>query len=481
MSSFQEDKMVLRQLFATSVNSVLPHVRLGQLLKFEAGILSIEGKKRYKIEKPVKIVGFGKAVIGMAAELQRILGQDSIGKMVLSVPYGICDQLKSSGQEIQRPKSQKGFELYEGAKDNIPDENALEAAKEISKTVENLNENDLVIVLVSGGGSALLPAPKPPLSLDLKAETIRKLSNKGATIQEMNMMRIQLSTLKGGKLASKAHPGQVLGFILSDIIGDPLEFISSGPTVLQNNLVPGLDILKKYQIEPNPAILDALQTQENLKINENIENILIGNNKIALEACLNHAKSENLQAFVISNEIIGEAKIVGGIFGTLAYELSQENPNFNSIKELFSQLGVNSDISDKILKSKNLSSGPLCLISGGETTVKVTGPGRGGRNLELVLSTLIKYHELLEKSEKSRKITFLSGGTDGIDGPTDVAGAICDENLVKEALEKGLNPQEYLENNDSYNFFQKLNGGKNFLKTGHTGTNVMDIQLLIPY
>ena len=201
--------MIARQLFFKSTNSVLPNVRIRQLLKFDGkNKLKVDGIDRvfHIPQDGCHVVGFGKAVIGMAAELQRILKPENIQKMVLSVPYGISSQLISSGQKNQIPCPQPGLFLNEGAKNNIPDSNSLKTSQMISETVSDLKSSDLVIVLVSGGGSALLPAPKPPLTLEEKAKLTAKLSKAGASIQELNSVRIQLSQLKGGKLARKAQP-----------------------------------------------------------------------------------------------------------------------------------------------------------------------------------------------------------------------------------------------------------------------------------
>ena len=201
-----DPEMALRHIFQAATKSVLPHTRIRNLLKIHENQLEIQDQV-YEIPKQgVTIVGFGKAVIGMAAQLQRQLSPEQIKLAILSVPHGISSQLISSGQKIQIPCPQPGLFLNEGAKNNIPDSNSLKTSQMISETVSDLKSSDLVIVLVSGGGSALLPAPKPPLTLEEKAKLTAKLSKAGASIQELNSVRIQLSQLKGGKLAVKAQP-----------------------------------------------------------------------------------------------------------------------------------------------------------------------------------------------------------------------------------------------------------------------------------
>lgn len=476
-------EMFVRQLFAQATSSVLPHVRLQKLLRFDSKdrILHVESGKSYALKSDgCIVVGFGKAVIGMAAELQRILGNQNISKMILSVPVGITCQVPP----IQLPKLDSKVSLIEGAKDNIPDLNSLKAAKMISDSLDHLSAQDLVIVLVSGGGSALLPAPKDPLSLEDKAKITKELSRSGASIQELNQVRIQLSSLKGGKLAAKCKPANVLGLILSDIIDDPLELISSGPTVL-NDLkdVSAYGIISKYGIEVSPEIKKVLDTPSDLnesvlEFKERVGNVLIGNNRIALKTCLNHAKSQGFSSFELTHQLSGEARQVGAAFGALAFYLCQENRDLIIIENLINgELKLNID---KEIIGKMVNQRPICLVAGGETTVKVTGNGKGGRNQEMVLAALIKYHELSKMNAKTNgKFTFLSAGTDGIDGPTDVAGAVCDQDTCLQALEQGLDPLSFLEINDSYNFFKSLSKGQNFIKTGHTGTNVMDLQILI--
>ena len=488
------DAMIARQLFAKGVNSVLPHVRLKQMLQFDGkNIIKVQGVDQEFVvpNEGCHVVGFGKAVIGMAAELQRILKPENIQKMILSVPHGISDQLRSSGQHIQLPVPQPGLTLNEGAKGNIPDDIALKSSKMILKSITDLKASDLVIVLISGGGSALLPAPKPPLCLNDKAKLTAELSKAGASIQELNSVRIQLSELKGGKLARKAQPAQVLGFILSDIIGDPLELISSGPTIIPKEIanISVLDILKKYNIAAEVCIQKAFKTNTNVDLNvskfsENVVNVLIGSNKIALEACRENAIDENFETYVLSHELDGEAKLVGGCYGTLAFLASHDKAtcNLDEIKTMLENLKVKDESVKTSIMNCIENDKPLCLISGGETTVKVNGNGKGGRNQEMVLAAMIKYQELVSKHENlSRKaeFNFLSAGTDGIDGPTDAAGALAYHEMISEYQKQGLDPYEYLNNNDSYSFFKNLGNGKDLIITGHTGTNVMDLQILL--
>ena len=407
--SSEDDIMIARQLFSKGTLSVLPHVRLRQVLQFQDNVLQVEGGRKYTFPKQgCHVVGFGKAVIGMAAELQRIVGSDNISKLILSVPVDICDDLSASGQKIQLPKPQKGLTLIEGAKNNIPDKNALKASQLINETASHLKEGDLLIVLISGGGSALLPAPKPPLSLEEKARLTASLSKAGASIQELNAVRIQLSSLKGGKLAQKAYPAQVLAFILSDIIGDPLHLISSGPTILQKpeTEFSALNLLKKYNIEASQNVLKAINdiTDEKLESDDFVENILLANNEIALESVKDNAHVLGMNSTILTSSLAGEAKFVGGLFGALAFYCSRSNPNISKIKEILEDLKIPDIISEKVVSDLQNFEKTICLISGGETIVKVKGTGRGGRNQEMVLASMIKYHELESQETSTEKV-----------------------------------------------------------------------------
>ncbi len=484
-------------MFSKATEAVLPHVRLRKLVKRSAANkLSIDGDD-YDIPKDgVKIVGFGKAVLGMAAEMQRILSEDKIKKTVVSVPKGICDNLSLSGQVDQLPPPrQKGLFLLEGAKDNIPDHDSLKAAKMIEETAKSLKSaDDLLIVLISGGGSALLPAPIPPVTLEEKAKLTKQLSNAGASIQGLNAVRIQLSSLKGGKLAQLARPAKVVSLIISDIIGDPIDLISSGPTLQQDKPLPKIEtILKKYSIEAPPQVAkflansaDESHKSNNCIIKEcvpNVKNIVIANNEVALEAAVSEAMKEDFNVKIMTKKLSGEAKTVGCHFGKLAFHASHVNPEIDLISDLLRKLMVDEDDIDEILDWIQNLKKPLCLIAGGETTVRVHGSGRGGRNQEMVLSAMLEYHVQKSSRPQSKprraEINFLSAGTDGIDGPTDAAGAVADQGLIMDARQQGLDPDGFLANNDSNTFFNLFSNGRCLIKPGHTGTNVMDLQILL--
>ena len=293
-----------------------------------------------------------------------------------------------------------------------------------------------------------------------------------------------MSNLKGGKLGHLAKPAQVVCLILSDIIGDPLELISSGPTVLMPELPKAQDILQKYNIPIEDKVKSVLEKSQKFKIEHlnNVTNVLIGSNKIALDVCSDLANLKGFKVFQLTSELTGEAKLVGSWFAQLLFQLCHENPDVSKIRDLFIKLKTNNEnIAEKVIEDLKANN-PICLLAGGETTVEVRGPGVGGRNQEMALSVMIEYHLLKsqQKDAKERaKMSFLSAGTDGIDGPTEAAGAVVDQDSCVQARSLGLDPLIFLQNNDSNTFFKFLNNGQNLIVTGHTGTNVMDLQIML--
>ena len=461
-----ETEMALIRIFKEAINSVLPHNRIKSLLKIHENQLKLQNQI-YEIPKNgVTIVGFGKAVIGMAAELQRQLKPEQIKVAILSVPHGIQDCL----QPDQIPQASEKFKIFQGAKNNIPDEAAMKTATKIKETIEKLtSEEDLLMVLVSGGGSALLPLPIDPLNLEDKIQVTKKLSSKGANIQELNSVRIHLSDLKGGKLAQKSK-AKVLSLILSDIIDDPIELISSGPTVEPKNLQNPIEIIEKYDLKIKPEIIKKLKQKQTIGHLDHVQNVLIGNNKIALKTGLEEATKSNFQSFILTSRLSGEAKLVGEYFANLAFNAKIQD--YVKVKDFLRKLQTEPGMINDIIDALKSSGKPVCLITGGETIVKVIGSGKGGRNQEMVLSFFLEFSRLCP----NQKSTFLSAGTDGIDGPTDAAGAIVSTPIINA---ESLNLMEYLSNNDSYSFFERFQNGQNLIKIGHTGTNVMDIQMLL--
>jgi len=386
-------------------------------------------------------VGFGKASPSMAAAFAESLG-DLIDSGMVITKYG--HSLAPAPGRIAVCE----------AGHPVPDSNGLRASEELIGLARAADERTLIVTLISGGGSALLVAPQDGISLADKQRTTSLLLQAGADISELNTVRKHLSRVKGGRLAEVAFPATVVSLILSDVIGDRLDVIASGPTAADpTTFGEALGILERYRLseEVPPPVMALLRRGNRGDLPETpkagspfldrVENIIVGSNRQALEAAARAARELGFTVEILSAELSGEAREVGRQLArqTLAAASS---------------------------KSRNAG---LCLLSGGETTVTVRGQGKGGRNMELALAFAIEI-------EGQPDITLLSAGTDGTDGPTDAAGAIVDGKTVARAREKGLDPREYLDNNDSYTFFKTCGG---LFITGATGTNVMDLQILV--
>jgi glycerate 2-kinase len=328
----------------------------------------------------------------------------------------------------------------------VPDARSLHAGQRVLEFVSSLNEDDTLVCLISGGGSALVTAPYVPLE-DLQTLTSLLLSS-GARIDEINTLRRQLDRVKGGGLA-RATKARIVSLILSDVIGNPLEAIASGPTVPDpTTKVDAIAILQKYKLEKEvpKSILDILLSVPSLalvkdgsgSIDGRVQNLIVGDNKLAALAALEQAEQEGFQAEILTNELQGEAREAGR---ELAHRLRAES-------------------------SKRTR--PFCLIAGGETTVTLRGKGKGGRNQELALSTVDELNGL-------ENVVLVALATDGDDGPTDAAGAVVTGESAQRAESLGLDVADSLSRNDSYPFFRALG---DLLQTGPTGTNVNDLIFL---
>ncbi len=388
------------------------------------------------------LVGFGKAASLMSKAIEDNFG-DLLSGGIIVTKYGHSTRGERKSKII----------TYE-AGHPLPDENGLKAAKEIVGVLKDADRNTLVICLISGGGSALLVAPYRDITLADKQEVTGMLLKAGADIYELNTVRKHISAVKGGRLAEAAQPAAIVSLILSDVMGDRLDMIASGPTAPDKTTYNDANnVLRKYKMEDSlPASVAEIidkgirglmpeTPKDGDPIFQRVRNIIIGSNKIATDAARKAAESLGYRTTVISNELRGEAAIV-------ARELARKAVDFK----------------------KTLAPGnKACLIAGGETTVTVRGNGKGGRNTELALVFGMEIKGL-------PGITFLSAGTDGTDGPTDAAGAFVDGQTVAKAAGAGVDAAEYLKNNDSYTFFSRTGG---LFITGPTGTNVMDIQIIL--
>lgn len=371
-----------------------------------------------------------------------------IGKAAIPMMDALADQIPLAGgfavTKFAPEGSPKPYPVIEGGHP-VPDVRSLEAGKRALRFVSSLYEDDTLVCLISGGGSALVTAPYVPLE-DLQALTSLLLSS-GAPIDEINILRRQLDRIKGGGLAGMTK-AKILSLILSDVIGNPLEAIASGPTVPDpTTKEDAMRILKKYELEGQvpDSILQFLESkssslelrQQSAGLNPG-QTIIIGDNKLAARAALQQAEREGFYAEILTNELRGEAREVG--------------------RELAFRLRVDSSARDR----------PFCLIAGGETTVTLTGNGKGGRNQELALSTV---HEL----RGLENVMLIALGTDGDDGPTDAAGAVATGESASRAESLGLDAEGSLSRNDAYPFFEALG---DLLKPGPTGTNVNDLVFL---
>ena len=334
----------------------------------------------------------------------------------------------------------------------LPNQKGIEASKSIIEYLKKTEENDLILVFISGGGSSLLPLPSDGLSLKNKIDINKKLLESGANIDEINCIRKHLSKIKGGNFLKFCYPSKVHSLILSDVVGDNLSSISSGLTVPDpSTFVDAKNILRKYGLwkkipkKISNHLLDGINSEKletpkaGNKIFKKSKNTLIGSNFKSLDEIKKRCVKKKLMAKIWKKNIEGDVKKIA----------------LNFIKDL------------KILKYKV----PIVLISGGETTVKISGNGLGGRNQEFALHFINFAYQYLP----NLKFTLLSAGTDGRDGPTDAAGAIVNHNSFNEIKKKGVNLNEELLNNNSYNVLKLINS---LIIINGTNTNVADIQLL---
>ncbi|XP_024271807.1 glycerate kinase isoform X1 [Oncorhynchus tshawytscha] len=485
--------MRAREVFASAIEAVQPDIVMRRGLERTGDTLLVNGRS-FTLKNNLHLVGFGKAVLGMAAEAERIVG-DHLVRGVISVPHGIQETIRQHGKDQMLLKDGSRITVMEGAKHNLPDADAQRAAECIKELVSTLTENDMLLVLISGGGSALLPAPVPPISLQEKQDVTRRLAGAGATIQELNSVRRALSILKGGGLAHCAHPAQVVALVLSDVIGDPLDLIASGPTVWTEVWPEEIwSILERYGLSSSlpVSVKEVLgrsaprweESGEQSDRAAHVLNAVIGSNSIALECAGRRARELGFRPVVLSPGVCGNVQSVSRLYGLLArFACSRDEPPPElpaEILKLGPETGVESwDLcrAMQVLgEGRGEGWGATCLLAGGEPTVQLTGKGRGGRNQELALRVGL---ELADMELPPKGPLFLSGGTDGQDGPTEAAGAVTDAGLGKEARAQGLDPDGFLVNNDSFTFFSRLSGGQRLLLPGLTGTNVMDVHMLL--
>lgn len=428
-------------IFQAGLKAVDPINAVNRHLHFRDHTLEIQGRTYHLPDYDgVYVIGMGKASAAMAQPIEELLG-DRLTAGIINVKYGHAVPLDAiKVNEAGHP---------------VPDEAGLRGTKQIIQLLQQTGENDLVICLLSGGGSALLPGPAEGITLEDKQQVTKRLLHCGATIHEINAVRKHISQVKGGRLARLASPSTLISLILSDVIGDHLDSIASGPTVPDESTFSDcLRILEMYNIKQRiPAlVMEHLEKGARGEIEETpkpgdpafrrTQNVIIGSNILAVQAAKQKAQELGYQSLILSTFIEGETKDVAKVHAAIAKE---------------------------ILSSGQPIERPACIISGGETTVTIRGQGLGGRNQEFALAAAIEISGLKE-------VVILSGGTDGTDGPTDAAGAMADGTTLHRARERGLEAERYLRENDSYHFFQPLG---DLLITGPTYTNVMDLRLVL--
>lgn len=449
-NSLRDDALAI---WTAAVDAVRSERLVQEAVTLDGDTLVVQGERFPLGKGRLLVVGAGKAGGGMAGGLETALGSFAEGRRDgwINVP---ADCVRDTGWIHLHAARPPGI--------NEPTAEAVAGTQEILNRVQSLSPEDLCLVLISGGGSALLCAPADGISLDDKVQITRRLSEAGASIDELNTVRRSLSNVKGGGLARACKAGRMIVLLISDVIGDPLETIASGPTVARSREELAEDAEKSREIIQR-LIPDAAAVPESVRralsrdystgiLSQNpqpanVAHCLLGNNRTALEAAAAAAKRLRYHVVDIRPEEQGEAAEVGRRLADEARTLrdhAARNPN------------------------------RLCLITGGEPVVRLgssKGPRKGGRNQEVVLAAVDQIW-----NDGMHKIAILSGGTDGEDGPTDAAGAVADAELLMIARQQQLSPASFLTSHNSYPFFEATHG---LIRTGPTQTNVMDVRVAL--
>lgn len=436
----REDMMMV---LAAALEAVDPAQAVRNCLRRE-GTRLVVGEHAYDLAafKRILVVGAGKASGPMAQALEEILGERLEG--------GVVNVKEGYAVPTQR------IELIEAAHP-VPDENGLRGTERILRLAADAGEDDLVFCLISGGGSALMELPAGGITLDDLQQLTDQLLRSGATINEVNTIRKHISQVKGGGLARAAAPATLIALILSDVVGNPLDFIASGPTVPDTTTFQDAwKLLGKFGLQD--AIPERVRAQlergraqaipdtpkEGDPIFARAASVLVGSNEIAARAALDAARKLEYNAVLVTTWVEGEAREVAKVMAGVAKGLIRHHSPIPP---------------------------PACIIFGGETTVTVRGEGKGGRNQEMALAASLAL-------DGWESVAVMAVGTDGTDGPTDAAGGIADGAVIARARALNLDPLAYLDRNDSYHFLEKTDA---LLVTGPTNTNVNDLVLVYAF
>lgn len=440
-SQNQKARALALNSLENAINAVDPKKIIDSRLSLKNNVLKINGHS-FDLNKfkHVYVVGGGKASGTMAEALERILDA-RITDGLVNVPQG--------------SKNKTRIIKLHTASHPIPDKSGVKGTRLMIEIAGKAEKDDLIICLISGGGSSLMPLPRGDISIADKRIVTDALLKCGATINEINTVRKHISDFKGGWLAKRAYPATILNLVLSDVLGDPLDFIASGPTVPDSTTFrDAVHVLKKYRLwETTPvSVKKVLMEGERGVIPETpkqgdkafkkVYNVIVGNCSTATAAAHKTLKSTRLNAVLLTSVLEGEAREAGTIFASIARE---------------------------IIMTGNPALKPAAIVAGGETTVHVTGKGKGGRNQEIALAAALRLKGL-------DGVAVASVSTDGVDGPTDAAGALVDGKTLLRAEKMNLNAEKFLAENDSYNFFSKIN---DLVFTGPTGTNVNDVSVIV--
>lgn len=419
MSDMRDIEALLRSMFDAAIRTAQPRLRVPDFLPARPTGRTI-------------VIGAGKASAAMAHAVETHWDGPLEGLVVTRYGYAVpCERI----------------DIVEAAHP-VPDANGLDAAQRMLAMVAGLSADDLVLCLISGGGSSLLPLPAAGLTLDDKRDINEALLASGATIAEINCVRRHLSAIKGGRLAAACYPARVVNLVISDVPSDFLCDIASGPTVADaTTCADALAILQRYEICVSAAARDLLENGagETLKPGDarlaRVETHLIATPQLALEAAAEQARAAGIEAHILGDAIEGEARDVGTVMAGIALQVRRREQPFRA---------------------------PCVLLSGGETTVTVRGEGRGGRNVEFLLA-------LGAALNGQSGVVALAGDTDGVDGQEDIAGAVLRPDTLARARAQGMRATQYLENNDAHSFFQALGDS---IVTGPTLTNVNDFRAI---